>query len=697
MTAIPMQMRAGVRIAIVNACRLLTAATFVLSGFVKAVDPIGTQYKIRDYLEAWQLAQYVPDFIMLAASVAMSAAEFGIGICLLFAMHRRATSRLLLLVMAVFTPLTLWLAIANPISDCGCFGDAVKLTNWQTFWKNVALLAMAIVLARRPLDMVRFISRTNQWIVLNYSALFILAVSGYSLYDLPQFDFRPYRVGADIRRGMEIPPGAPQPQFETTFIMEKGGERREFTLDNYPDSTWTFIDSKTVQTAEGYVPPIHDFSITRRDDGEDITEQVLAYRGYTFLLIAPHLEQADDSNLDLINQIYEYALDNGYPFYCLTASTESAVARWRDITGAEYPFCSTDATTLETIIRSNPGLLLIKAGKVVRKWSSNRLPDEYQLAAPLERTALGRQPQETTAQKVLSIIVWFVLPLLLLTLADRLWAWSRFVRKKEKQTKIYKLLNRKKMRKKIVAGNWKMNMNLQDGIALAKELNETLTANKPECGVIICTPFIHLASIAQLLDQSVIGLGAENCADKEKGAFTGEVSAEMVKSTGAQYVILGHSERRGYYGETPEILKEKVLLALKNGLKVIFCIGESLEEREQGKQNEVVKAELEGSVFNLSADEFKNIIIAYEPIWAIGTGKTATAEQAEEIHAYIRSVVAEHYGEAVADETTILYGGSCKASNAPELFAKPDIDGGLIGGASLKAADFKGIIDAWKK
>ena len=697
MTAIPMQMRAGVRIAIVNACRLLTAATFVLSGFVKAVDPIGTQYKIRDYLEAWQLVQYVPDFIMLAASVAMSAVEFGIGICLLFAMHRRATSRLLLLVMAVFTPLTLWLAIANPISDCGCFGDAVKLTNWQTFWKNVALLAMAVVLARRPLDMVRFISRTNQWIVLNYSALFILAVSGYSLYDLPQFDFRPYHVGADIRRGMEIPPGAPQPQFETTFIMEKGGERREFTLDNYPDSTWTFIDSKTVQTAEGYVPPIHDFSITRRDDGEDITEQVLAYQGYTFLLIAPHLEQADDSNLDLINQIYEYALDNGYPFYCLTASTESAVARWRDITGAEYPFCSTDATTLETIIRSNPGLLLIKAGKVVRKWSSNRLPDEYQLAAPLERTALGRQPQETTAQKVLSIIVWFVLPLLLLTLADRLWAWSRFVRKKEKQTKIYKLLNRKKMRKKIVAGNWKMNMNLQDGIALAKELNETLTANKPECGVIICTPFIHLASIAQLLDQSVIGLGAENCADKEKGAFTGEVSAEMVKSTGAQYVILGHSERRGYYGETPEILKEKVLLALKNGLKVIFCIGESLEEREQGKQNEVVKAELEGSVFNLSADEFKNIIIAYEPIWAIGTGKTATAEQAEEIHAYIRSVVAEHYGEAVADETTILYGGSCKASNAPELFAKPDIDGGLIGGASLKADDFKGIIDAWKK
>ena len=238
-----------------------------------------------------------------------------------------------------------------------------------------------------------------------------------------------------------------------------------------------------------------------------------------------------------------------------------------------------------------------------------------------------------------------------------------------------------------------MNKNLQEGVALAKELTEVV--KNPNCGVIICTPFIPLASVAEIVKDSAIELGAENCADKEKGAYTGEVSAEMVKSTGAQWVILGHSERREYYNETPEILKEKVQLALANGLKVLFCIGETLEEREANKQNEVVKAELAGSVFNLSAEEWKNIVIAYEPIWAIGTGKTATAEQAEEIHAYIRSCVAEVYGQEVADDTTILYGGSCKASNAPELFAKPDIDGGLIGGASLKAADFKGIIDAW--
>ena len=230
------------------------------------------------------------------------------------------------------------------------------------------------------------------------------------------------------------------------------------------------------------------------------------------------------------------------------------------------------------------------------------------------------------------------------------------------------------MRKKIVAGNWKMNENLQEGVALAKEINEVCKADKPNCGVIICTPFIHLASVAQVLDQNVVALGAENCADKEKGAYTGEVSAAMVKSTGAQYVILGHSERRQYYHETPEILKEKVQLALKNDLKVIFCCGETLEEREANRQNEVVKAELDGSVFNLTAEEWKNIVLAY-----------------------IRSIVADKYGKEAAEDTTILYGGSCKPGNAPELFAKPDIDGGLIGGASLKAADFKGIIDAWKK
>lgn len=240
-----------------------------------------------------------------------------------------------------------------------------------------------------------------------------------------------------------------------------------------------------------------------------------------------------------------------------------------------------------------------------------------------------------------------------------------------------------------------MNKTLQEGIALAKELNEVLANERPNCDVIICTPFIHLASVTPLVDSAKIGVGAENCADKESGAYTGEVSAAMVASTGAKYVILGHSERRAYYHETPEILKEKVRLALANGLTPIFCVGEVLEEREAGKQNEVVYGQLAGSLFDLSAEDFSRLIIAYEPVWAIGTGKTATAAQAQEIHAYIRSVIADKYGRDVADNTSILYGGSCKASNARELFANPDVDGGLIGGASLKAADFKGIIDAF--
>ena len=673
---------------------------FILSGFVKAVDPLGTQYKINDYLTALGMGNWLPDIATLGLSVALSAAEFCLGIFLLFAIRRRFTSRCILVMMLLVTPLTLWLAVANPISDCGCFGDAIVLSNWETFLKNIVLLAAAIVVVSHPLQMFRFISKTNQWIVINYTVLFILGVSLWSLYYLPQFDFRPYHVGANIPKGMEIPEGAEQPKFATTYVMEHEGQRQELSEAEYmkvwEDSTWVCTGTKTMQVSKGYVPPIHDFSLIEVETGDDLTDQVLSDPGYTFLLVSPHLEHADDSQLDGINQIYEFCQERGYQFYGMTASGEKAITQWREMTGAEYPFCNTDEITLKTIIRSNPGLLLIKGGTIIRKWSHNDLPDEEQLQQPLEKSELGQLPEDSVPRKIAVILLWFVLPLALLTIADRLWMWTRWIRRKKKGNPLIQTNNNSIMRKKIVAGNWKMNMNLQDGIALAKELNETLKADKPNCGVVICTPFIHLASIAQFLDQDIIGLGAENCADKEKGAFTGEVSAEMVKSTGAQYVILGHSERREYYNETPEILKEKVLLAQKNDLKVIFCIGESLEEREAGRQNEVVKAELEGSVFNLSEEDFRKIVIAYEPIWAIGTGKTATAEQAEEIHAYIRSIIAEKYGQAVADDTTILYGGSCKASNAPELFAKPDIDGGLIGGASLKCADFKGIIDAWK-
>ena len=251
------------------------------------------------------------------------------------------------------------------------------------------------------------------------------------------------------------------------------------------------------------------------------------------------------------------------------------------------------------------------------------------------------------------------------------------------------------MRKNIVAGNWKMNTTLPEGVKLAQEVNEALKNVTPNCGVIICVPFTHLASINNVIDSSKLGLGAENCADHLSGAYTGEVSAPMVASTGATYVILGHSERRQYYGETSETLKEKVALALENNLTPIFCIGEVLEQRENGSYLEVVKKQIEDALFNLSPDDFSKLILAYEPVWAIGTGKTATADQAEEMHAHIRSVGASKYGNEIADNTTILYGGSCKPSNAAQLFAKPDVDGGLIGGASLDCESFMGIVNAF--
>ncbi len=251
------------------------------------------------------------------------------------------------------------------------------------------------------------------------------------------------------------------------------------------------------------------------------------------------------------------------------------------------------------------------------------------------------------------------------------------------------------MRKNIVAGNWKMNTTLQEGVQLAKEVNESLKSFKANCGVVIAVPFTHLASINDVIDKNLLGLGAENCANKVSGAFTGEVSAAMVASTGANYVILGHSERRQYYGETSETLKEKVALALENGLTPIFCIGEVLEEREANVHFDVVKRQVEEALFELSAEDFSKLVLAYEPVWAIGTGKTATDDQAEEMHAFIRNTIAKKYGKEIADNTTILYGGSCKPSNAAQLFAKPNVDGGLIGGASLKSESFIDIVKAF--
>lgn len=255
--------------------------------------------------------------------------------------------------------------------------------------------------------------------MINYTIVFVFIVSGYSLYFLPQFDFRPYYVGSDIKKGMEIPEDADQPEFETTFVMKKDGVTKEFTLDNYPDSTWSFVENKTVMTKKGYEPPIHDFSLTLSDTGEDITEEILADTSFVYLVISPYLEQADDSNFGEMDRIYEYAIEKGYKFYGVTSSGEKAVDRWRDLTGAEYKFCNADAITLKTIIRSNPGLVLLKKGIVIGKWSHNSLPvfnttDEF-----MHKILVESRAQKSVAQKIIEMLLWFFLPLVLLTLVDR--------------------------------------------------------------------------------------------------------------------------------------------------------------------------------------------------------------------------------------------------------------------------------------
>ncbi len=252
------------------------------------------------------------------------------------------------------------------------------------------------------------------------------------------------------------------------------------------------------------------------------------------------------------------------------------------------------------------------------------------------------------------------------------------------------------MRKKIVAGNWKMNNDLEAGYKLATEVNnivkDEVTSNVE---VVLCTPFIHLTGVSKLISGKV-KLGAQNCYTKKSGAYTGEISVEMLKSAGVSYVILGHSERREYFGETNAMLAEKVNIVLEGGLKPIFCCGETLKQREDGIHFDLVRNQLTESLFHLSAEAFANVVIAYEPIWAIGTGVTATTEQAQEMHAILRKHIASKYGEGVANDTTIQYGGSCNPTNAPELFACPDIDGGLIGGASLEARKFIDVIKAIK-
>ena len=402
-------------------CRFVLAAVFIFSGFVKAIDPLGTQYKIQDYLDAFGWAGVFPEFVPFLASALLGILEFCLGVYLFFGIRRIIAPRAVVVVMAVMTPLTFWLALDNPVSDCGCFGDAVVLSNWETFWKNVVLLVMAVVVLKWRKRIFPLVTTRFDWLIALYGFIYIFCMIVYCYRELPVFDFRPYHIGADIRQGMVIPEGEEPTEYETRFILRKDGIEEEFTLDNYPDSTWTFVDSRTVVKKQGYEPPIHDFSMMNHEDGEDITEQVLSDENYTFLLVSHQLGLADDSKIDLINELYDYSLEYGYAFYCLTSSSDEDIMEWQVNTGAEYPFCLMDNITLKTMIRSNPGLILMKEGKIIRKWSVNNLPDEYELTEPLNRLSIGYVDNRSLMLQVLLVVAWFVFPLFFMCLSDLMW------------------------------------------------------------------------------------------------------------------------------------------------------------------------------------------------------------------------------------------------------------------------------------
>ena len=417
---------------LINGCRLLIAVTFVLSGIVKLIDATGTQYKIADYLQLMGLGQWMPQVVTLLLAVCLALLEFYLGISMFFGVNRRVASRIVLALMLVFTPVTLHLAVTDAAPDCGCFGDAWKLTNWQTFWKNVVLLAAAALVAFRSRRISRLLLVDNQWIVTLYSQVFAFVFVCINLYGLPLIDFRPYHIGSDLLQKMAQPEKTGS--VETFFIMEKEGRRQEFSLEDYPDSTWTFVDTRTVAAGpgQGAAPEITDFSITTPGTGQDITMDVLTDTCYKFLLIAPYLEQADDGGMDRIDALYDYCEEYGYPFYCLTASGEAAIYRWQEMTGAEYPFFHTDDVVLKTMVRANPGLMLLHGSTVVNKWPNTALPRTELLQGPIQSSPLAHPQLETRLQRILRLLLWYVLPLVAITLADRLWLlWK--MRKQHKQ------------------------------------------------------------------------------------------------------------------------------------------------------------------------------------------------------------------------------------------------------------------------
>lgn len=377
---------------LVNTCRMVLAMALLFSGVVKLIDPRGTEYKIRDYAAAFGLDNLMLFSLPLLLSVALALTEFGLGVNLLFGNNRRWTTRVVLLVFILFTPFTLYLALDNPVHDCGCFGDALVLTNWQSFAKNVVLLLCAIVVWRWYGMQTRFISEASQWMITLYSLLFAFILSLYCIYTLPVMDFRAYHIGADLHAGM---------QWDDT-------ER---------------------------VPPMADLFIMDPSTGEDVTDSVVSSAGWKFLVVIPRIEVADDGVMDKLAELTDYCTDNGYGMFALTAGSDSQINYWRDITGAEYPFLVADEIVLKTMVRSNPGVILLDGSVVVNKWAASQIPDATMLTAPLEQLEWARKERSTYWERASIMMVWYLFPLCLWTLGDRVMTAFNAYRSRQRKQK----------------------------------------------------------------------------------------------------------------------------------------------------------------------------------------------------------------------------------------------------------------------
>lgn len=399
---------------IAECCRVLLGAVFIFSGMAKAVDPVGFGIKISEYLTAFGLDGFTG--LSTFISFNLIAIEFMLGVCVLLAAYRKYASFFVLVMMAFMTPLTLYLALFNPVSDCGCFGDAVVITNWETFFKNVVLIAAAIFLYLNNPQMKTIYSFKVIWFIPLFSYLFCIGFAYYNYIHLPIYDFRPYKVGVNIPDKMSVPEGAPTDVYNYSFVYEKDGVEKEFPLNELPDSTWVFAYSKTELVKKGYQPEIEGFHLYDFS-GTEVTDEILYSDKAVLLLIAPKIEDANDDRIEVINNMYDYTLENDFLFCAATGSSVEKINEWCDYTGAEYSFLQADDVMLKTIIRSNPGMVLLKGGTILGKWNYRDLPEEESIE-PFLSGALSGAGLKAKEGRLMIILLSFAVPLLLVWIYD---------------------------------------------------------------------------------------------------------------------------------------------------------------------------------------------------------------------------------------------------------------------------------------